>query len=176
MIVNLETDRLLLRKYQASDIDDFFANSRNPNIGPRAGWKPHETREESAKILAAFITGEEVWAITFKSTGKVIGSIGLHQDSMRTAKNVKSIGYVLAEEYWGQGIMTEAVKRVMQYAFEELQVDLLSVGHYPFNKGSQRVIEKCGFKYEGRIRMASQIYDGSIYDLMSYSMTRDEWH
>lgn len=85
------------------------------------------------------------------------------------------LGYVLYEDYWGQGIMVEASKAAINYAFENLDIQLLTVNHYPFNHQSKRVIEKCGFSYEGTLRHASKIYDGSIYDLACYSMTKEEW-
>jgi putative acetyltransferase len=85
------------------------------------------------------------------------------------------IGYVLAEPYWGRGYMTEAVERVLAHCFSELGLDLVSVYHFPFNNRSRRVIEKAGFVYEGTLRKASTIYDGSVYDDVCYSMTRDEY-
>ena len=71
--------------------------------------------------------------------------------------------------------MTEAVKRVLQYAFEDLELDLVSVFHYPSNRRSQRVIEKCGFKYEGTLRLSSTLFNGSVHDDVCYSITREEY-
>lgn len=175
MIKKLETERLILRRFKNTDLEDFFAYAKNPNVGPNAGWRPHETKEETAIILDDFIGGDEVWAIVLKENNKLVGSIGLHKDELRTARNVKMLGFVLSEEYWGQGIMTEAVKEVVRYGFEELNLDLLSVAHFPFNIGSKRVIEKSGFSYEGTLRLAKLIYDGSIYDSLCYSLTKVEW-
>ena len=175
MVTTLETQRLVLRKFNESDLDDFFLYAKSPNVGPNAGWKPHETKEESLKILNDFINGDEEWAIIYKENNNLIGGIGLHNDSMRTAPNTKKLGYVLSEDYWGKGLMTEAVKSVMSYAFEELKLNLLSIEHYPFNIRSRRVIEKSGFKYEGILRYAKQVYDGAIYDVLCYSITKDEW-
>lgn len=172
----LETERLLLRKFVESDLNDFFEYAKNPNVGPNAGWKPHERMEESAAILKDFIEQDEVWAIVDKDRNKVIGSIGLHNDRMRNCEKVKMLGYVLAEEYWGRGLVAEAAKEVIRFAFEELNLELLSVLHYPFNKRSQRVIEKCGFIYEGTLRHASTVYDGSVYDNVCYSMTRQDYY
>lgn len=175
MIKTLETKRLILRRFKKTDLDDFFEYAKNPKVGPKAGWKPHKNKRESIAILNDFIYGHEVWAIVLKGNDKVIGSIGLHLDDLRTAMNVKSLGFVLSEDYWGQGIMVEAIKIIMDYAFEELNLKLLSVGHFTFNKASQRVIEKCNFVFEGTLRQATQIYDGSVYDLACYSLTKSEW-
>ena len=86
------------------------------------------------------------------------------------------LGYVLAEPYWGRGLMTEAVKGMIKYAFEELNIDLLSVYHYPHNERSKRVIEKCGFHYEGTLRRASTIYNGRVFDDVCYSLTKEEYY
>ena len=115
----LTTERLILRRFKHEDLDDFYGYAKNPNVGPSAGWKPHESRWESLEILKSFIKNKEVWAIVHKETGKVIGSIGLHNDERRNNSRVK-IWVTLDEAYWGKGLMTEAAKRVIRYAFEEL--------------------------------------------------------
>jgi ribosomal-protein-alanine N-acetyltransferase len=172
----LVTERLILRKFCEDDLNDFFEYCRNPNVGPNAGWKPHGSIEESLAILKEMIEKDEVWAIVDKSTNKVIGSMGLHDDKKRDSKRVKMLGYVLSEEYWGRGLTTEAAKEVIRFAFEELELELVSVYHYPFNARSKRVIEKCGFTYEGTLRYASTIYDGRVYDDACYSITRQEYN
>jgi len=171
----LQTARLTLRSWSESDLDDFYAYAKNPNIGPNAGWPPHPDKTHSLAILRSFMERDEVWAIVDNASRAVIGSLGLHEDDKRRNAKAKSIGYVLAEEYWGRGLMVEAVKRVLQHAFEELGVDIVSVYHYPFNVRSRRVIEKCGFRYEGTLRRAFAIYDGSVYDDVCYSITREEY-
>lgn len=172
----LETERLILRAWQESDATDMFEFAKSPNVGPNAGWKPHDNIDESLEIIKSFISKDDVWAIVDKATLKVIGSLGLHNDDKRSQKiKSKMIGYVLSEDYWGQGLVTEAVKRVLNFAFGELDLSVVAVDHYPFNLRSKRVIEKCGFKYEGTLRQANMIYDGSIYDDVCYSITKDEW-
>ncbi|MDF2590138.1 MAG: hypothetical protein K0S41_3979 [Anaerocolumna sp.] len=171
----LETERLILRKWKMSDLEDLYEYAKNPNVGPNAGWKPHESKEESKTILDLLINNDDIWAITYKSNHKVIGSISLYNDPKREYKNVKMIGYAISENYWGQGLVPEAVMEVLRYTFEELGLNLISIYHYPFNYRSRRVIEKCGFHYEGIIRMGSHIYNGLIYDDVCYSMTDDEW-
>ena len=85
------------------------------------------------------------------------------------------IGYALREESWGKVYMTEVVRRIIQFGFESLCLDLISVGHFEFNDRSRRVIEKCGFRYEGTLRRASSIFDGSVHDALVYSMLREEY-
>ncbi|HLR35211.1 MAG TPA: GNAT family protein [Tissierellales bacterium] len=171
----LETERLILRAWGLEDIDDFFEYAKDPDVGPNAGWKPHESKEESLAILENFIEGDEVWAIVDKETGKAIGSIGAHEDDKRRDINAKMIGYVLCQDYWGQGLVPEAVNKVLEYLFNDEKVELVSCYHYPFNKRSKRVIEKCGFKFEGTLRYSSKIYNGKVYDEYCYSILRDEY-
>jgi putative acetyltransferase len=171
----INTRRLLLRRFKLSDLGDFYEYAKNPNVGPNAGWDFHKSKEESLSILKNFILSDEVWAIELKSENKVIGSIGLHKDRKRDNKDAKMLGYVLSENYWGQGFATEASKAIIDYAFIELSVDVLSVYHYPFNERSKNVILKCGFNHEGVLRKATITYDGKVYDDCCYSMTREEY-
>lgn len=127
------------------------------------------------KILQSFIEKDEVWAIEYKENGKVIGSLGAHADGRRNDVNGKMIGYVLSEDHWGNGLMTEAVMKVIGYLFEEEKYDVISCYHYSFNIRSKRVIEKCGFKYEGTLRYASKIFDGTVHDSVCYSILSDEY-
>ena len=71
--------------------------------------------------------------------------------------------------------MSEAVKCLLQFGFEELHLRLMSISHYTFNDRSRRVIEKCGFVYEGTLRQTFLRYDGEIFDEAIYSLTREEW-
>lgn len=175
-MATLQTERLLLRPFHKSDVDDFYEYSKNKHVGPNAGWKPHANKAESAEIMREiFLDQESVWAIVWQATEKVIGSIGIVDDAKRPHSQVKMLGYAIGEDYWGRGITTEASLAVLQYAFLELGLGLVSIYCYPFNKRSMRVIEKCGFHYEGQLRQAERIYDGNIYDTVCYSMTRNEY-
>lgn len=171
----LETDRLILRNWRLADLDDLYAYAKDPDVGPMAGWSPHINVNISEQILNSFIKSGEVWAIEHKATGKVIGSFGIHQDEKRRPANTRMIGYVIAKSYWGQGLVPEAVAAVLEYCFNSLGLDLVSVYHFPFNNQSKRVIQKCGFTYEGTIRLATQGHDGQVYDDVCYSMTAAEW-
>lgn len=173
----LETERLLLNGWTLSDedIDGLYAYAKNPNVGPNAGWKPHESREESKKIIEELFLPHEVWSIRDKETGKVIGSIGLEPDRRREDVKSMEMGYSLAEESWGKGYMTEAVRAVIDYAFDELGLVVLAICTGPENRRSQRVIEKCGFQYEGRQRKGYHIYDGTDRDNLMFSIIREEW-
>jgi len=149
--VILETERLILRPWQISDLDDFYEYASVPGVGERAGWPHHENKDKSLEILNKFINEKKTVAICFKETGKVIGSLGIEkynpEDRLKEFSNLKGreIGYVLSKDYWRQGLMTEAVKKVISYLFNDLDYDFLLCGAYDFNKESKRVQEKCGF-------------------------------
>lgn len=174
---NIETDRLELRPFTLDDAEDMYAYAQSPQVGPAAGWTPHAHIGESKGIIRMFMEQDEVLAIVQKSDGRVIGSIGLHQDSKRSLGKevVLSLGYVLGEDYWGQGYATEASKAVLHYAFEERGVQLVSVYHYEGNERSRRVIEKLGFHYEGTQRMASASVYGGYRNDLCYSMRAEEF-
>ena len=172
----IETERLTLRDWIVDDVDDLYDYAKNPNVGPHGGWKPHESKTESLEIMQTlFINKYESWAIVHKKSGKVIGSIGYEPDPRRPEINCKELGYAMGEDYWGKGIMTEAAKAVLRYGFEILALDMVSIYRNPQNERSGRVIDKCGFRFEGILRQAYKIYDGTIRDISCYSMTKEEY-
>lgn len=180
----METERLILRAPTLEDAQDMYEYAKSPNIGPNAGWKPHENIEESKKILQMFVddnvNSDEkgyVYAIELKENNKFIGSIGIHRnDKIRNAiEKTAMLGYVLSEDYWGKGIMTEAANAILKYCFEEEKLWLVSVYHYDYNKRSRRVIEKLGFKFEGVLRYSTQLLDARVCDDWTYSMTHTEY-
>ena len=149
--VILETDRLLLREFKLSDLDDLFEYASVPDVGERAGWPHHENIETSKTILQKFISEKKTFAIVYKENNKVIGSLGIEkygsEDKLTEFIDYKGreIGFVLAKDYWGQGLMPEAVKAVIKFLFDKLDYDFLLCGHFDNNKRSARVQEKCGF-------------------------------
>lgn len=149
--IQIETERLILRPWRQSDLEDFFEYASVDGVGQMAGWQPHESLEKSQQILDLFISGKETFALELRENGKVIGSLGL-EESDRTPADIENlqgreIGYVLSKDYWGKELMSEAVKAVTAYCFDTLHFDFLLCGHYTWNRQSQRVIEKCGFTF-----------------------------
>ncbi|HOO44140.1 MAG TPA: GNAT family N-acetyltransferase [Bacillota bacterium] len=143
----LETERLILRPFKKSDLDDFYEYCRMDTVGPNAGWSAHTCKDHSLKIIENFIEKDDVLALYHKTDKKVIGSIGLHKKETIEGSLYYELGYVLSTDYEGKGIMTEAVRRVLDHAFLELMIDEIYVCHFIENHKSQRVIEKCGFDY-----------------------------
>lgn len=147
----LESERLILRGFKESDLNDFFEYASIDGVGEMAGWRHHETIEKTREILDSFISEDKTFAIVLKENNKVIGSLGIEKYGREEALSEffdykgREIGFVLSKEYWGRGIMAEAVRVVIDYLFSELNFDFLLCGHYDFNIQSKRVQEKCGF-------------------------------
>ncbi len=161
--VCLETDRLVLREWKETDLNDFFEYASVDGVGQMAGWQPHKSLEESASILKMFIEGRKTFAVVLKENNKAIGSVGIEKLSTEIDgyENLvgREIGYVLSKDYWGQGIMPEAVKEVINYCFDVLHCDYLLCSCSPVNKQSARVMEKCGFRFE--FEKMRKLTDGS---------------
>ena len=148
--VVLTTDRLTLRPWRESDLNDFYEYASVDGVGQMAGWNPHRNVEESKTILSHFIEGKHVFALEYQ--GKVIGSLGVEEYSEENYPELdallgREIGYVLSKPYWGQGLMPEAVKAVINWLFNEEELDFILVGHFDRNAQSKRVVEKCCFQY-----------------------------
>lgn len=149
--IRIETERLILRPWQESDLTDFYEYAKVDGVGQRCGWLPHKNPEQSRQILSIFIAEKKTFALELKENGKVIGSIGLESREEDLGISEESmgreIGYVLNKDYWGRGLMPEAVKAVIDYCFQELNFDWLTCGHFLWNDQSRRVVEKCGFRF-----------------------------
>ena len=175
MTIKIETERLRMRPWEEGDAEALFAYAKNPNVGPKAGWKPHEKVGESLMIIKGLFIPNNVFAIFHKEEGEIVGSIGYEDDLRRHNSSSKELGYSLREESWGQGIMTEAAKAVIEYGFNELGLEIISILTSPNKLRSQGVIRKCGFTYEGTLRKCYLIYDGSYRDSQIFSLLKEEW-
>ncbi|WP_251209992.1 GNAT family N-acetyltransferase [Acetatifactor aquisgranensis] len=172
----LETRRLILRPWEESDLEDFYAYASVEGVGEMAGWRHHESIEVSRSILEDFMSHKNVFALVHRESGRAIGSLGLHpswanEDEAYRDLKMKEIGYVLSREYWGQGLMPEAVRAVIGFCFDTCGLDALTVGHFSVNGQSKRVIEKCGFQFVKESRYhAKQL--GKDFDDMRYILLR----
>lgn len=171
----IKTERLTLRAWKKTDLDDFFEYASVDGVGQMAGWTPHKSKEESSIILGHFIDGKHTFALEYN--GRVIGSLGLeaykeeHYPELATLYGCE-IGYVLSKDYWGNGLMTEAVKAVIEYLFSVENLDFILVGHFDHNKRSARVIEKCGFKYIKTIPYETRF--GTVETALDYILYHPE--
>lgn len=161
--LTIETQRLILRPFCQDDLQDFYEYASVEGVGEMAGWKHHETVEKSQEILDMFIEEDKTFAIVFKETSKVIGSLGIEkygaEEALTEFHNYRGreIGYVLSKDYWGKGLMPEAVNAVVDYLFNTLDMDFLTCGYYDFNVQSKRVQEKCGFRPYRKLNMDTRL-------------------
>ncbi|EHR34007.1 GNAT family N-acetyltransferase [Helcococcus kunzii] len=170
------TERLKLRPWELTDLEDFYEYSKVDGVGQMAGWLPHKNIQESRNILEHFIKNKNVLAIEYN--GKVIGSIGLHNYNEKKwpeFENLKckEIGYVLSKDYWGLGIMPEAVKEIIRYMFEDEKLDILFCGYFKFNSQSKRVQEKCGFTYYSDQEITT--LSGITHDGVINILRKEDW-
>lgn len=157
--IRIESERLVLRPWRESDLADLYAYASHPDVGIHAGWKPHASPEESKMILDMFIREKKVFALELKENGRVIGSLGLEEPNPDPVSDGhgREIGYVLSKEYWGRGLMPEAVRAVIDYCFKVLNFDYLTCGHFVHNHRSRRVVEKSGFTFFGESDFETQL-------------------
>lgn len=159
----IETKRLILRPFRPTDLDDFYRYASVEGVGEMAGWKHHESMDETRKILNFFIDNDNVFAICLKENDRVIGSLGVEKYGLEEKLTEfdgyygRELGYVLSKDFWGRGLVPEAVTAVIEYLFHELSYDFLLCGHYNFNERSRRVQEKCGFKPYRSLVMSTQL-------------------
>ena len=146
------TDRLILRPWYMDDVEDLHKYATDSDIGLSAGWKPHKDMEDSMQVIENIFMKPGVYAVVYKETNEVIGSIGLHAGNktsrgLGSDENQAEIGYWLAKPYWGRGLMPEAAKSLIEFGFLELGLNRIWIAYFDGNTKSKRVAEKLGFIY-----------------------------
>lgn len=173
----IQTARLLLRPMTEADAPAVYAYAKNPAVGPSAGWKPHQSLLETKSLMQTVFLGRRmVWGIVLRENNRLVGSIGLTPDPARKNGRVHMLGYSLAAECWGRGYMTEAARAVLSHGFGTLSLELISAACFPNNVRSRRVLEHCGFVYEGQLRRAERLWNGEVRDLLYFSVSCEELH
>jgi RimJ/RimL family protein N-acetyltransferase len=146
----LKTPRLILRPWRETDAESLYEYAQSPLVGPIAGWPIHTSVDNSRQIIRDILSAEETYAVTLKTDDTAIGSIGLLRGD-KSNLNIKSdeaeVGYWIGVPFWGQGLIPEAVRELMRYAFDELKLSILWCGYFDGNEQSKRVCKKCGFQF-----------------------------
>jgi RimJ/RimL family protein N-acetyltransferase len=145
----LITDRLILRPWQEADAEDLYTYASDPEVGPPAGWPVHTSVENSREIIQNVLSKPETYAVCLKD-GKPIGSVGLHLNGctdMTSRDDECELGYWIGKPFWGQGLIPEASRELLRYAFEELGMRAVWCGYYDGNEKSRKVQTKLGFVY-----------------------------
>ena len=173
-MTTLETQRLILRGWQESDVNDLHDIMKKSSV-IMGGWEPHANINVTLDVLNEYIENDDGWAVVLKDSKKVIGCVRVCPDHNRGKLYAKSINYVLSEDYWGNGYMSEAIKQIIKYLFDVLNIDLLSAFHIPDNIRSKNVLEKCGFEYEITIEQGYKRFDGEFFDSVCYSILKSDY-
>ncbi len=169
----METKRLQLRRFKLDDVQDVYAYAKDPEVGPNAGWKPHTSVAHSKTIIEEhFLKQPHGFAIVDQATNKVIGSIGLTKKPFR---KVYELGYSLGKDYWGQGLMSEAVQVMMEYGFDKLLAKQIVAKTHKDNARSERVLVKIGFEFYKFRPRAVRRYDGVWLDMKYWQITDIDW-
>ncbi len=173
--MNLIGERIIIRNFKLSDLDDYYEYGKDELVGPNAGWKPFESKDIAKRVLSSQLTSKETYAIVLKENDKLVGSISLYNNALRNYKKAKSLGFSLSSKYWNRGLMTEAVKMMIKYAFSKTDCDVLELGHHQDNYRCKSVAVKCGFNYDGTLCCYKKLYDGRLVDACFYSMKKEEF-
>ena len=152
----LETERLILRRFDESDAENVYLYAKDSDVGPIAGWPPHKSVDESREVIRNVFSGAEAYAVCLKSDNKAIGAIELklngHTD-MTEKDDECELGYWLGKPFWGQGIIPEAVREILRHAFEDIGMNKVWCGYYDGNVKSKRVQENADSDISGQLRM-----------------------
>ena len=165
-----------IRRWELSDARDLATALSNKKIQDnlRDGLPYPYTEKDGKEFISTMLAANEndTFAFAITVNGKVIGSIGAFRQTNIHNKTAE-LGYYIAEEYWGKGIMTEAVKQLCDYVFSH--TDIIRIYAEPFsnNIGSCRVLEKAGFQYEGTLR-SNALKNGNVLDMKMYSKLKTE--
>ncbi|MDE6713702.1 MAG: GNAT family N-acetyltransferase [Lachnospiraceae bacterium] len=174
----LSTERLTLRRWKEEDAGSLYEYAKDPEVGPIAGWPPHNNIEESLDVIKNVFNGAECYAICEKGSDKAIGAVELklngHTD-MTERDDECELGYWLGKPFWGRGYMPEAVRELIRRGFEDLGMTTIWCGYYDGNQKSKRVQEKVGFIFhhtcnEVPVPLLNEIRVGHT----NY-MTREQW-
>lgn len=176
--MTLETERLILRRWEDGDAESLYEYAKDPDVGPIAGWPAHQSIEESRDVIKNVFNGKEAYAICLKTDNRAIGAIELmlngHTD-MTERDDECELGYWLGKPFWGQGIVPEAAREMLRHAFEDIGMTKVWCGYYEGNTKSKRVQEKCGFRCQWKsegvdVPLMHEKRTGHVS-----SMTKDQW-
>ena len=165
-----------IRKWELSDAKDLATALSNKKVQDnlRDGLPYPYTEQDGKEFISAMLSADEnetfAFAITVDNT--VIGSIGIFRQE-NIHRQTAELGYYIAEEYWGKGIMTEAVRQICEYVFRESDIIRIYAEPFVYNIASCRVLEKAGFQYEGTLR-SNAVKNGKVMDMKMYSLLKEE--
>ena len=165
-----------IRKWELSDAKDLAAALSNKKVQDnlRDGLPYPYTEQDGKEFISAMLSADENETFAFAITvdNMVIGSIGIFRQG-NIHRQTAELGYYIAEEYWGKGIMTEAVKQICEYVFDNSDIIRIYAEPFAYNIASCRALEKAGFQYEGTLR-SNAVKNGKVIDMKMYSLLKEE--
>ncbi len=165
-----------IRKWKLTDAKDIAVALSNKKIQDnlRDGLPYPYSEQDGIDFISSMLSAneDETFAFAITLDDKVIGSIGVFRQQ-NIHRQTAEMGYYIAEEYWGKGIMTDAVKQICEYVFENSDILRIYAEPFAYNTGSCRVLEKAGFQYEGTLRN-NAVKNGKVIDMKMYSLLREE--
>lgn len=176
----IETERLILRPFRFCDAGVAFKNWMNSDtVTKYLTWNKHETIDDTKQILKIWVDNYKdlsfyQWAIIEKSSLEPIGSISVVDIRVVDNYNEMEIGYCLGESFWNKGIMKEALNRVIQFLFEEVEVEYIIAKHDVENIASGAVMRSCGLTLQKQIK-SDIILKNGIRDMNVYVIYREEY-
>lgn len=173
----LLTERLTLRRMLVTDTQDMYEYACRGDVTKYLTWYPHPdkayTREYLQYLGNRYAAGMFYdWAVVYEPDCKMVGSCGF--TAFHCASDSAEVGYVLNPDYWGKGIAAEALSRVLQFGFEDLQLHRIEARFIAGNDASLRVMERCGMTLEGYLREA-MLVKGSYVTVGVCSILSHEW-
>ena len=174
----METNRILLRPWREDDAEALFKYASDPDVGPRAGWPPHKSVEESLEIIRTVFNTNTMWAVELKETSEPIGCVGYLPASVSNLKikdDEAEVGYWIAKPYWGKGICTEAMRLVVDCCFNVKGFTTLWGDYFPENPASGKVMEKCGFKDTGKEVLCPNLEVGADRPVKVMRLEKTNW-
>lgn len=172
----LETQRLLLRPMRMSDARDLFAYASDPLVSRYVLWDTHKTLWQSRQFLRQarrqYRKGLPAsFAIALRDSGRMIGTIGFMW--VNPEHGSAEVGYSLNRDYWNQGLTTEALRAVVAFGFDVLQLHRIEAQHDTENPASGRVMAHVGMRYEGTLRQRLR-NKGRYVDVALYAILRND--
>lgn len=174
----LKTKRLILRHWQESDAESLYQYAKDPDVGPIAGWPPHQNVAESYNIIKNVFNKPECYAICLKENNIAIGAIELKlkgYTDMTDREDECELGYWIGKPFWNHGYMSEAVQEILHHAFTDLQMTTVWCGYYDGNLRSARVQEKAGFSYHHSCNEVSVPLMNEVRVGHTNVLTKERW-
>lgn len=174
---DLITPRLTLRRMLVSDTEDMYEYASRQDVTKYLAWYPHPNRDYTRDYLQ-YLGGRYAagmfydWAVVYEPDCKMVGTCGF--TSFNCSSDSAEVGYVLNPEYWGKGIATEALRRVLRFGFDELHLHRIEARFIEGNDRSRRVMEKVGMQFEG-IRREAMLIKGSYLNIGVCAILQSDW-